>query len=607
MDKLKPVLANKFWILCALALVLPPSGWFLGARQLVKESLQRKTALETTFGKAKLSGTVPNQSWADAVEKRTAVQETYFRAAAEKLWNRQKRLMAWPPTVASLMSGAAYRKPAANQNIAANNFRSAYYIYLRQIWKIVDPVGYPRPGGQPVSKDHVGKIVLDWETIPKISEGTWRELPPTSGEMWDAQEDVWLVTALLRSIADVNRDATNIADASIRQIETLRLMGGNRNSGDAGAAGAAGAAGGAMAAGGGMSAAEAAVDVGGGIGGGPGFIQRRSLASGQVSGRAGSNKPVDFPPEDEFGSAAGAPVGAPEGGAAVDADAAGMGAAGMDATGMGAAGMGLVAPKERRYIDDDPDLPFRTRGFYLKVLMDHRRLPELVAALTNADFPVEIVRIQQQDHVSDMTRRATSARTARRGATTDPGGADTTDDRGFGGRLGRRSSFGGRGGFRSRTGVVAGGSSTEPSDASALDAEARQTVKKALDDPELSWVVLQGLMTLYLPPKFEQQASAADGTPSAGTSSPTGTSPANKPLTPKTATGGPIDHPPLPATSQPASGKTSHRKQSTSNLPVPERPPVPGDNVRPGKKKGPAAAEPPKPGSSAVPGKPGKT
>ena len=36
----------------------------------------------------------------------------------------------------------------------------------------------------------------------------------------------------------------------------------------------------------------------------------------------------------------------------------------------------------RRYVDDDPALPYKTRGFYLSVVMDHRRVPELIAALT---------------------------------------------------------------------------------------------------------------------------------------------------------------------------------------------------------------------------------
>lgn len=605
MDKLKPILANKFWILCGLALLLPPSGWFLGARQLVNESTKRKGELEGKFGKAKISGAVPNQTWAKAVKKRTAVQEKYFRAAAAKLWNTQKRQMVWPRTVASLMANAEYRKPAADQVTAGNNFRSAYYAYLRNIWKIVDPVNYPSPAGRPVSQAHIGKVVLEWETIPKVPEGTWQELPPTSEEMWDAMEDVWLVTAILQSIANVNKDATNIADASVREISTLELMGGSRNEGgdDGGGDAAADMAGMAD-----MPAMPAS-----------GYTSGAGMRGGSAmpQGVGGSGASLDFSPEEEFGPATAT---APSTGSAMDAsdamnaDASGGGGGVLPTMGMGMQG---VASRERRYIDDDPDLPFKTRGFYIKVLMDHRRLPELVAALTNSPFPVEIVRIHQQDAHPSSSGGVIGTPGAASGAMPVGSGAGRPfGNRSAGGgsvramNSGSRSPFA-RGGLGLRLGKR---SARQPvtrragsrrstagmgmTDQTQMDPEARQTVGKALADPELSYVVLQGLMTLYLPPGFDQQASAADSSSAGRASTPSSTLPATGAAKSKPK------KPPLPAASpsatksaSSATGSKSKQAPKSTRPPVPGQPAVPGEAVKPG---APAGA-PPKPASALPP------
>ncbi len=50
---------------------------------------------------------------------------------------------------------------------------------------------------------------------------------------------------------------------------------------------------------------------------------------------------------------------------------------------------------EVRYVDGaDKDIGYKTRAFLLDVVIRDERLPDLLAKLTNSDFPVEIVRVE---------------------------------------------------------------------------------------------------------------------------------------------------------------------------------------------------------------------
>ena len=54
-----------------------------------------------------------------------------------------------------------------------------------------------------------------------------------------------------------------------------------------------------------------------------------------------------------------------------------------------------ASTKEVRYVDDaEKDQGYKTRAFLLDVLIRDDRLPDLLAKLTNSDFPVEIVRVE---------------------------------------------------------------------------------------------------------------------------------------------------------------------------------------------------------------------
>jgi hypothetical protein len=305
------------------------------------------------------------------------------------------------------------------------------------------------------------------ETLPSVDEKKWAEMPPSWEEMWNAQEDSWLVTELLQAIQRVNEPTSNRADSYIKKIQTIELAGGNRA---------------ALTSGGGKQTGNKPAGPLGNLG----------IGATSAEGSAG-----DFKLSDEFGTPT-----------AKDAQAA------PATTPVVGAKPSATAPSSR-YVDDGPK--FRTRAFKLTVDMDHRRLPHLLVELTNSNWPVEIVRVNQ-------VARSENANS----------GEDEED---------------------------------EPNDK-------REISKSALTGPHMATVIVAGLFTLYNPPAVpetpagEQPAAGAQPAPAAqpateGTvpatgAAPAGTAaPANNTATPTGPTTNGNSAAPATSPATPAAGATA--------------------------------------------------
>ena len=63
MDKLKPILAQKFWILFSVGLILPIVGYFMTKGGLATEIETRRSKLKTTFDGIPQGIDSPNEQW----------------------------------------------------------------------------------------------------------------------------------------------------------------------------------------------------------------------------------------------------------------------------------------------------------------------------------------------------------------------------------------------------------------------------------------------------------------------------------------------------------------------------------------------------------------
>jgi len=368
MDKLEPILKQKFWILLGVGVILTITGWWMATGSLSAAITQRKADIESAENGIP-SGEIPNNDWTSKLAEINTRQEEMVTVVERQMWEQQAATMFWPESVQEFVSQLEFRGEFLGQDglVARDLYRSSYIFSAQEVWMKV----------RPIMPDGTGIVLFPFEAMPQEK---WGSLAPKSPEIWDAQEDLWLLSPILDAIREVNggENGTRL-DASIHVINKLELMGGERATGDAGSAAGAG--------GGGSESYD------GGMGGG---AESMAFGSGN-SNRQTGGKAVksEFAPEEEFGTTGRKGGGGGGGGGMFGGSASGAEYSADAGAGGGDGGGGPAAV--RRYVDDDEALPYKTRAFYLSVLMDHRRVPHLIGELTaggNSPWPMEIVRVQ---------------------------------------------------------------------------------------------------------------------------------------------------------------------------------------------------------------------
>lgn len=471
MDKLKKVLVYQFWILLGVVLLLPFIGWFMARSGMIAEAVAKTDAIEKSFKDLPGGADNPNDTWTKGVEDLNKKQEELVKQAHLGIWERQKGLMTWPKDIGDPA------KPAPRDLEVYQQLYRAEIEKTRNILK-------------PFVDENTGLVDFPLERMPAED---WGSLPPTAQQMADAQEDLWLLAALFTAIADVNKDARAQYYAPIRELYDVYLRGGNGKPGGGGAGAGAGA--GTQTAGGAAGTAMA-MDMGGKVGAGGG-------------GGGGTGGGADFDPSDEFGD---------------DKDPAGASAApAAAAQGAGALANAPAAPVEKgatggvaarlRYVQQNDK--WKTRGFYMKLAIDHRRLPDLLAALANQNWPIRVTRVHQIDlHPEDLAAAGGSG-DGGPGIKGPAGGAQLA-----GGLLGAQG------------GLPPGGFDAPPGGA-ANDASSG-AVNAAMADPQLAVVSLDGLITIFKPPPSTEPAPGGQipgGQTPGGTPAPGAPPPAAAPAT----------------------------------------------------------------------------
>lgn len=454
MDKLKPILAQKFWIFFGLVLILPVVGYFMAKGELAAQITTRWDSLEKTFKDIPPGTDCPNEQWLQGLTVLNDQQKLHNRLANEALWRVQKEKMRWPDDIAAVMNKAEYFKAVSPEQGGSDvpfKYPLTYLRQIRRLWEIVDPLD---DGKNLRDSDKRRKISFAMVDLYQLNSSRWAELPPTFDVIWGAQEDIWLQTELLQAIARVNSNAISQGDAFVKSLGKIQLFGGTRKAGDVG--GATGVPAAPPGAEGGAFPGAGTMGMGGGT---------KSDAS--VSAEINIAEEFDISIDPNAGAASGTGnSGGGGGGFAFSADPAGKG--GVPAAGGGTGGKSDV----KRYIDDDENAPYKRRGFSIKVVMDHTKVPDLIAELMNSPFPVEIVRVHQA-WLSDSAAA--------------PGGT--------GG-----GSFGVGGGGEAVPFAAAPTPDEAGAGASPRTASGGSSSQTAMSDPNLAQVTILGIWTLYRPP-----------------------------------------------------------------------------------------------------------
>jgi len=397
MEKLQPFLKQRYWICFGLALIFVLVGWWNASGDLAAKTDLRKKSVDESFRSADKGKTDPNEAWVAGGKKENESDAGAYKTAAVELWTRQQAAREWPEQIRSEMQKIDYFADI-NSKETRERWVSIYQTQIEDLLKIVQP--FQHDTGE-------GLVLVDANRITKQPYNKWQIDLPSPNEIWSNQEDIWLLKALLTSISRTNDSATRITESQVPEIKRLTLRGGDRKTkpgaktgGGVMGSGLGGMGGGGMG-GGGMG--------GGGMGGGG--MSSMGMGGGGENGMPGGGGAGHTHPGTAFEGKSGGDVLIEEFGAVAGAGGGGMGGFGGQDSGMMASMMGgnsegsigggtgaaktSAAKKEVRYVDDaEKDQGYKTRAFLLDVLIRDDRLPDLLAKLTNSDFPVEIVRVE---------------------------------------------------------------------------------------------------------------------------------------------------------------------------------------------------------------------
>lgn len=395
MDQVKVYLgiAKKyhFWILTVVVLITGVVVWLKASSALAAKYDQDKktiTGAETAVNGAN-SPDNPNPQFTKKVEGLHEGLKKQVFDAWEELYKHQVGLFKWPELEL---------KPTVDLNLLGPNEEIPEYVRVFYNERVVEPlwqdllaqVDLRRPKeASENSSDDIDDDSSSRQSRAVEYEGlvVWKEAKrkaivdryrtensvPSSAKMRLIQEDVFLFDSLIKIINAVNRGATDSLKAPIKEIDTLDIA--------QWAVAASLESGGTIWTKG--QAASGGAGTMGGMGAMPGGMGGMTAMPGGAAGAAAA-----------AGGQGAAPVG---GAAAVPGGAAGAAAANNDTDWF-----------EGRFLDEkgqplkggkdapQPFAEFRQMFVYMKLIMDQRQIPNLIAACANAELPIETRQVKVQ-------------------------------------------------------------------------------------------------------------------------------------------------------------------------------------------------------------------
>jgi hypothetical protein len=414
MDKLKQVQKYQFWILLSVALILPLVGWFMATSGLSADVESRTKTIKDLHAKVNTTPADPNQEWKKGIEEINVEQLKQKNRAWRYMWEQQEPLMTWPA-----------KMPSDPEKITPNQqeyWRTNYRKFLLELRQKVNPLDDDNP---------TGWVEYPEELLPN-PDSEWVYQAPSIAQIVASQEDLWLLDSLLTSIALVNVGSNSFHDAPIRQIQKLYLRGGSPKG-----------------AGGGGTATKSSGSGGTSPGAGPGAAAMGDMAKqmlaaqaksseggmgGLMGGQGGGGSKInsaEINADDDLGAERPAQVA--KGATADKTTAKSSGGltlvppmiSPISGQGGGTSSVGWSGSDKNRYRDDKDDLAWKTRGFHLEVIMDHRQVPELLTRLVDSTWRVTILRVQMSDIYGEDMPDVGSGTAGNRGGLTGgmpPGG-----------------------------------------------------------------------------------------------------------------------------------------------------------------------------------------
>jgi hypothetical protein len=488
MDKLEPIIRHKFWIVFGLTLPIALFAYFSASGEMAEATTSQESKLESTRSGIPKGDSDPNETYAAGAKVINEELQKRFDDQVQKLWEMQTERMTWPKIVVPFVP-EKYRGEIDSK--ARYTYQRVYPGVIERLWERVQPyVGDPTDGRSRTQTafkpEWPQKVIIDGHKIPAASFDM--SAPATNEEIWDAQEDIWLLELIFDAVVRTNADAQFVSDAPVRQIDKIELVGGSGES----SVTSSGSASAGMYPGGGDMDAEMAGYMGDGGG-----------DFGGMGGRGGADKlgapaKVAFNVAEEFGPQVPAESSGEASTTAASSDMSDSYMGDGDYGGFGGGGRNV---KMQRYIGPSGLDPFegahRERGFYMSVIILQDRIPDFLAELSSSPWPIRIGRFHIGQNPYAEKQRGTRGGgfgMAFGGGMEDYGmdyGVDDYGGEGMGGFGGMGGGFGGMG-----MGMGASRQKLKLPDYMKLPSSIRAELRS---HPDLVQMDLCGIITMYNP------------------------------------------------------------------------------------------------------------
>ena len=339
-----------FWLLFFVTVFLLLAGWRTANSNLTTAITHRITELHEAFRACQMDpSAIPNRRWtneADELNRRNAV---LLRRSGHELFSRQFNARRYPRELEAKLRPIPFGTPI-NDKALRQRYRAVFEDHFSDQLRTIRPFD--------------GKTgVVDLSSARFLHDARLlNHKRPVTSLIWQAEEDIWLMSSVFGAIARVNEKAERIDQAVVRSLELLQLRGGTRKRHPP------------------VSAHQASF---------PGWestnlpfggnFQRTPTQSNAPRGAwspFAGNLSVDLLTE-LFGAAPEQHIGSKRG----------FGGPLLPNSGT------FTSGAVERYVDDDPALPYRTRAVAITVQIIQREIPKLLAELANAPYPVEIMKL----------------------------------------------------------------------------------------------------------------------------------------------------------------------------------------------------------------------
>lgn len=277
MDQVKLVLgvlnAQKFWVTCGVLALLPVGIWFIAKAKLDQEFTARKSAIEASFKQAEAIGQIeehPNDETHKGMDENVERVKRSVFLAWEAQYKRQESVLVWPTELAqSLRDEVEKYRPIelveynSGREPLRRDLREAYRDYIKlELPKLAQIIGSPWQasakaggggggpggamgtmgsmgsmgsmsggGGDPsgAKSADTGRYIIQWDSGDQSALQTrfdWSKKPdkvPNTLDVLYAQEDLWVLNAVMNILRRTNGKATASYNATIRELQYVQL------------------------------------------------------------------------------------------------------------------------------------------------------------------------------------------------------------------------------------------------------------------------------------------------------------------------------------------------------------------------------------------------